>query len=335
MKDLNLAIALGVIDHIKVVHKFGRNSDVDTGTTPEDIWDGGGVHVPPTQARVHAVVSSSTADAGTELTGGTATGGTSITLEDSTEDFASSRNIVAGDILLNDTKGQYGFITAVTATTITVHRMSKEQVNEGGDVYRVVESASTGASVVHISDCLDDTGALASEFVILDGTTPVNTVNSYIQLFRMKVLHAGSGGANAGIITATAATDATVSAQINIGNNQTLMAIYQIPEGYYGLLVGGGLDLNKSGNTSGLMCDTRMLMQEYMGVWQVKDTTALAVDGTSVKTYNYDYPKKMSPLQSIKLQLTETSDNNTDISGKFTILLIRKGYENFFKNPSF
>lgn len=43
------------------VFKFGRNMDVDMGI-PEDIWTAGGIHVPPTVARIHDIVSTSIDD---------------------------------------------------------------------------------------------------------------------------------------------------------------------------------------------------------------------------------------------------------------------------------
>ena len=43
------------------LHKFGRNPDVDSAAE-EDIWDGGGTWVAPTQARLHDIVSDDAND---------------------------------------------------------------------------------------------------------------------------------------------------------------------------------------------------------------------------------------------------------------------------------
>ena len=47
-----------------VVHKFGANSDIDTGVgLPEDIWDAGGAYPFPAAAGATAIVSDDAADA--------------------------------------------------------------------------------------------------------------------------------------------------------------------------------------------------------------------------------------------------------------------------------
>jgi len=61
--DFFYLLAQGLIPKASGLNKFGRNPDIDTGTLPEDVWDAGGVWVPPTIARVHDLVSTSVNDA--------------------------------------------------------------------------------------------------------------------------------------------------------------------------------------------------------------------------------------------------------------------------------
>ena len=110
----------------------------------------------------------------------------------------------------------------VPPTVARTHDIASTDANDDGD------PVGTGARTINIQG-LDSNWILQSEDITLNGTSNVATANTYHRIFRMKVLTVGSGGVNAGIITATAQTDATVTAAIQAGNNQTLMAIYTVP----------------------------------------------------------------------------------------------------------
>lgn len=62
-----LAIARGQVDGIEVFEKYGRNPDIDTATTPEDIWGGGGMYTgfPLTDVETLEIFSSDVNDTGT------------------------------------------------------------------------------------------------------------------------------------------------------------------------------------------------------------------------------------------------------------------------------
>jgi hypothetical protein len=60
MNPYKLRVALGQVPGVAVFEKFGKNSDVDTGTAPEDLWNGGGLYTGfPTGAAETLEVSSS------------------------------------------------------------------------------------------------------------------------------------------------------------------------------------------------------------------------------------------------------------------------------------
>lgn len=60
-------ISEGLIQGYSVINKFGRNPDIDTGSVPEDIWNGGGVYTgfPTGAAEEFQVISSDAGDTGT------------------------------------------------------------------------------------------------------------------------------------------------------------------------------------------------------------------------------------------------------------------------------
>ena len=62
-----VTIAEGKMTGFSLVNKFGRNPDIDTGTLPEDIWNGGGVYTgfPTGSTEEFQVFSSNAGDTGT------------------------------------------------------------------------------------------------------------------------------------------------------------------------------------------------------------------------------------------------------------------------------
>lgn len=91
-------------------------------------------------------------------------------------------------------------------------------------------SAGTGARTVYITG-LSSTYAEQSETVTLSGLTAVETANTYLRLNSMYVATAGSGGTNAGRITARSATDGYRVATIYAATGETTQAIYTVPLG--------------------------------------------------------------------------------------------------------
>ncbi len=87
----------------------------------------------------------------------------------------------------------------------------------------------TGMRTVRVLGLTDWDTKEVSEDVILNGATPVATVNTYVIIHRLIGLTFGSGGTNAGIIKATAQVDGTVTAMITAGHGQTCMAIFGVP----------------------------------------------------------------------------------------------------------
>ena len=105
----------------------------------------------------------------------------------------------------------------------------------------------TGAHSVMIVG-VDNNWKRVSESVILNGTTDVLTTNSYLRVLRMWVETAGAGATNAGDITATASSAASVQASISAGEAQSAKIQFAVPAGCTGVIrafdvgVGSGSD---------------------------------------------------------------------------------------------
>ncbi len=178
----------------------------------------------------------------------------------------------------------------------------------------------TGAQTVRVYG-LDSSWLEQEEDVTLNGTTNVATANTYTRIFRMKVLTAGSGMTNAGLITATAQTDATVTAAIPIGESQTQMAVWTVPSGKTAYLRTLYTTLNRQGATAGAMAEMELLVRSGLDtatpVLAVKHNFAVAVGGTSNFHQTFESPKTITGPADVELRVTYVSDNNAVLAGGF------------------
>ena len=233
-----LDVSMGLVPGLSGVNKFGRNADVDSAS-PEDIWDGGGIWVAPTVARLHNIVSSSGSDA----------------------------------------------------------------------------AAGVGAQTIRVAGLVSWTAGEVTEDITLNGVTNVPTVNAYVIIHRLEVLTYGGSGPNVGVITATAQTDATVTAQINATQGQTQMAIYGVPFSHdlYLLHWDASVDLASAANVdvSLLFNPTPQSGTGYLA----KAVLGLRNNGTSAMELGYAIPRKFAGPGIMKVQAVVSVDDSDIFAG--------------------
>ena len=102
-------IALGRAQEWDLTTKYGRNPDVDTASTPEDMWNGGSEYsgFDATDNEDIEVFSSDVDDQGQVVSSGNATGGSRTTLIDSGATFVTD-SVAVGDMVVNDTQTTQG-----------------------------------------------------------------------------------------------------------------------------------------------------------------------------------------------------------------------------------
>jgi len=144
-----------------------------------------------------------------------------------------------------------------------------------------------------------------SELVALTGQVPVNTVNSYVIIHRMKIIPTAAKVTNAGTISATAATDSTVTAVILPGDGQTEMAIYGVPSVQIALLYRWTCNIDK-GATNPVTVDFIVRVNENPNVQTTgflrKDDISLQTTGTNCFERVYAIPPKFPGPCIIKVQ---------------------------------
>ncbi len=312
------------IPNIDYIHKFGRNPDIDTGSF-EAIWNGGGDYTGfnATAEETISVVSTDATDTGTIVSSGTATGGSHIIIEDTGATFISD-GVIVGDIILIDNKTAHAAVREVTSeTTLTFLAMDELEIFGGvvdpGDTYRVVTAGSTGASVIELQFLLDFDYVQFSEFIVLDGLTPVTSVGSYIRNSRNVIRHAGSSGSNAGIITTNqSTTTANIFSIMPMGYNETMIAAYTIPAEQEGHMTDWFATLSSKTSAK---CNVRLLARHPGEVFRIIEELSIHASGTSSMYRRYTVPKnELMQGTDIKV-MADTNTNNTAVSAGFDLIL--------------
>lgn len=114
VKDFGLEVSKGTVFKTTGLLQEGRNTNIGTSTTPQDIWVQGGIWVPPTTARVHDLVSTSAND-----TASAGTGAQQVTVYGLDSGF----NQISEGVNLNgttpaSTSGSYTFIQRIDVNTV-------------------------------------------------------------------------------------------------------------------------------------------------------------------------------------------------------------------------
>ncbi len=322
--DFFLEVAKGNVAGHSAHRIYGRNPDIDTNSDPEDIWDLGGLHVQPTAPRIHDIVSTSAQDTGSIIASGTLTSGSSIAAADSSADFVAS-GVSPGDILISTTSNTHTAINTVSPQSLGLLLPSDGGVFSASDNYIIVTATGTGASVVKVhyltSDMLE-----AKEFVVLNGTTPVQTVNSMWRLNNFHVDGAASKATNIGDITATAQVDSTITMQISAGKAHHLSASHTLPRNRRGFITRVYGSLNRQGSTSGAMADLSIWATPYARYGsagsRIEGYAGISLVGTSRTSDIIPVPLEVPQETDILVRCENVSDSNSDITAGFDMILI-------------
>ena len=201
-----------------------------------------------------------------------------------------------------------------------------EDVWDGGGTYTY--PADGNADITHLYSTVGgDTQAIEVQGLAIDGTLTVQTITltgtavvalttPLWRVFRLKNM--GSTN-NAGIIHASDAGKVVSYAQIGVGNNQTLMALYTIPLGKKGYMVQSSASL--AGLQSAYYVGLKRHMRPFGGVFQLKGTNSVSTTGSSFAAMELVLPSKIPALTDIKISAISSKAAGI-INSRFSVLLV-------------
>jgi len=324
--DFSNEVALNTVSGYQVTTKFGRNPDVDTGTDPEDMWNGGSTYTGfnATAAQNFEIFSADVDDQGQVVTSGTATGGSETTIIDSTATFVTD-GVAVGDMVVNDTKIAHGSITSVDSETqLTVFDMNdgqnREVTNVSGDAYRIVNANDTGAALVRVEQLLDgNLNSLDDRYVVLNGTTGVLIDDDIMRASRAKVILAGSSGLNEGVLTGRqASTTANVFMQVPTVGRTTIGA-FTIPAEKIGLIKRVRASITRANGSAGsatINLNARGFGEAWNAIRSFEVQTGAATEFTQIGG------DILRPGTDVKFTIQQVSDNSTISDGALEYYLM-------------
>lgn len=183
-------------------------------------------------------------------------------------------------------------------TTARLHNIVSTSASDDGSPVGV------GARTLRVWGLTSWSAVEVSEDITLNGTTDVSTVNSYVIINRMKVLTMGATNVNVGTITATAVTDATVTAVILPGRGQTEQAIYGLPSTQS--LYINSIVLSMNDGTATARVDFELAVNENPNVqttqFLIKNTVEMVNTGASTFVRPFEPPFKIAGPAIVKIR---------------------------------
>jgi hypothetical protein len=188
---------------------------------------------------------------------------------------------------------------------------------DGSNLYTYIGTA--GTALVTSSNTSDDNNGTV-EIQGLDANYNVQTVTAtiggsattetFIRVFRVKMLTANTGTSNVGTITVT--VDSTAAAKISPTKGQTLMAVYTIPAGKKGYLLKLQGNLEKAKES-----EFQLMVRPFGGAFNIKGKF-----GSSGDVINYDYPVPLEFDEKTDIEVQVRAGATTAAGALFDLILL-------------
>ena len=195
-----------------------------------------------------------------------------------------------------------------------VHDLASTSDNDGA-------GTEAGAATVRVFG-LDANYDFIQEDVTLNGLTDATTTNSYIDIYRMRVLTTGSYNTNIGTISATADTDGTVTAEIPADRGSTERAVMTCPRNSYALVVAAYASTLKGSAAAGVDISLRV-RSATDGTVSIYNETAMHTANQPSEGQIFAVPAIVPEKATVYLAASVSADNVL-ITGGFEMLFLDK-----------
>jgi hypothetical protein len=204
--------------------------------------------------------------------------------------------------------------TYVYPAAATVMKISSSSADDAAD--------GTGARTIAIFG-LDANYNKINETVTLNGETEVNTTNSFLRIFRMYVVTAGSGATAAGTIyagtgTVTSGVPENIYGMITLTANQTQMAFWTVPAGYTFYLT--GIYYSSANSTANASTNFQLIERPLDGVFRIQSSVRTAGNGDFV--IDFHTPIFFSEKTDIEIRAV-ASAGASNVSAEFEGIYIK------------
>jgi len=173
-------------------------------------------------------------------------------------------------------------------------------------------SAGTGARTIKIQG-LDGNYDFQEETITMNGTTNVNSINTFLRVNRMEVLTAGSSNSMEGTITATIGGNEQSRMEAEY-DNQTLQANYTIPAGKTGYLTRIQATSTKDNKAAFVGLFTR----ELSSIFKIKQLFEIYRNNVVV---DFTVPLVIPEKTDIELRGKNEGTGQVSIGGTFDLIL--------------
>jgi len=171
---------------------------------------------------------------------------------------------------------------------------------------------------------LDTNYDLTIQTVTLNGQTPVTLTTPLIRVFRMKnvgsVEAVGTIFCFVNVSTSSGVPDTltNIRALLSVGFEQTMMAIYTIPNGKTGYINKRGASINSKNDAK---CLVQFRARAFGGVFQVKGSGSLNATGSSTVGVTMTVPLAVAAKTDILIR-ANSNTNDVSVSATFEIILV-------------